>query len=301
MLSQLCNSFRHADEYFTNSSSLQMPLHGKRQVKACLSCTNVISFNHARLYAEITVEQFTCYVSKVYGRVWHSWKSWNFWICKSKTRISNKNRKSNRFGSFISHKVIWALFLLQRKTLIHVFDALFTFHHRPCCCTVFPKNNIHFVLPLFQKVSPHWHFYYADGDNISASYHIFFLLFLYYKMVLHTNRFHLGHKYAWHGRYDFPKGAVNNLSYQNNKKTYIKILQITTTKSWNYNLISPGKILSQLLGVEGQKLPIFVFHQLRRASFPLPSSLLTSPGLFFSVCPIWPSEPDRLRSSLAAC
>lgn len=86
-------------------------------------------------------------------------------------------------------------------------------------------------------------------------------------MALHSNQFHLGHKYAWYGRYEFPKGAVNNLSFQN-KKTYIKILQITTTKSWNYNLISPGKLLSRHLGIEGQKFRVFVLHQLRRASFP---------------------------------
>jgi len=76
-------------------------------------------------------------------------------------------------------------------------------------------------------------------------------------MVLDTNQFHLGHKYAWYGRYKFPKDAVNYLSYQNRKKTYIKILQITRTKFWNYNSISPGKILSQHLCVEGQKIPIF--------------------------------------------
>lgn len=300
MLSQLCNSFRHADEYFTNSGSLQMQLHGKRQIKACLSHTNVIPFDRARLYADTRAEQFTYYVSMGYCRVWHSWKSLGFLECKSKARIWNRNRKSNRFGSLISHKVIWAWFLLQRKPLIHVFDTLFTFHHRLCCCPAFPKKNIYFLFPLFQKLGLHWCFYCADGDNISALYHNFFLLFLQYKMVLHTNWFHLGRKHAWHGRSEFPKGAVNYLSYQNRKMTYIKILQITT-KSWNYNLISSGKLSPQHLGVEGQKLPIFVFHQLGRAGFPLPSSLLISPALFFSLCPIWPSEPDWLWSSLAAC
>lgn len=128
----------------------------------------------------------------------------------------------------------------------------------------------------------------------------FFLLFLKYKTALQTNQFHLGHKYACYGRYEFPKGVVNNLSFQN-KKTYIKILQITTTKSWNYNLIYPGKLQSWHLGIEGQKHPVFAFHQLRRVSFPQLSSLLSSPELFFSVCPIWPSELDCLQSSLAAC
>lgn len=226
---------------------------------------------------------------------------WDFWSAKAKQEYKKRNRKSNRFGSLISHKVIWAWFLLQRKPLIHVFDALFTFHHRLCCCTAFPKKNIYFLFPLFQKLSPHWCFCYADGDNISALHHNFFLLFLQYKVVLHANWFHLGHKHAWHGRSEFPKGAVNYLSYQNRKMTYIKILQITTTKSCNYNLISSGKLSPQHLGVEGQKLPIFGFHQLGRAGFPLPSSLLISPALFFSLCPIWLSEPDWLWSSLAAC
>lgn len=57
--------------------------------------------------------------------------------------------------------------------LIHVFDALFTFQYRPCCCTVFPKKNTHpyFRTSLLTDTDADGD---ADGDSISVLYRIFF-------------------------------------------------------------------------------------------------------------------------------
>lgn len=153
--------------------------------------------------------------------------------------------------------------------------------------SLFSKNNTHFEL-LFQKVCPHWHFCYADGENISALYHIFS------SYSYRIKWYNIPISFIW----VITMPGMADLNFLKAQETICLVRYISKfydNKIGNHNSISPGKICPSISKCRKPETANICFSP-RGASFPLLSSLLFCPTLFspyvqsvFEPYCLWPS------------